>query len=113
MNDPTSPQASSDASSSTHSSSWQYNPPSFLGIPRELRDHIYGYLVTVDQHFDYEDRNKYNGVDFQDLAITRVNRQIRAESLNCLVRKNLWVSVTHVDMHEECVGFDEHNPYGY
>ncbi|KAK8135608.1 hypothetical protein PG984_003548 [Apiospora sp. TS-2023a] len=88
----------------------QASIPGFLRIPRELRDRIYSYFVTVDQNFDYEDDEDYDGTNFNDLSITRVNRQIRAEAWDCLIKMNLWVSVTVVGVDDtDSWMYDEHS----
>lgn len=79
------------SSSSTSATQGQPSIPCFFKIPRELRDRIYSYFVTVDQHFDYKCDKNYVGTNFHDLSITRVNRQIRAEAWDCLIKMNLWV----------------------
>lgn len=98
-------EASAVSSNNATTTQDQASIPAFLRIPRELRDRIYSYFVTVDQHFDYvSDQPRfcsYRGDNFKDLAITRVNRQIRAEAWECLIKMNIWVSVTHTDLRDE------------
>ncbi|KAK8001653.1 hypothetical protein PG991_013875 [Apiospora marii] len=105
------------SSSSAATTQGQPNTPGFLRIPRELRDRIYSYFVAVDQHFDYVydymKQDGYEGITCKDLAITRVNQRIRAEAWDCLVKLNLWVSVTHSDVDHENKLFRKQNTYSW
>ncbi|KAK7954733.1 hypothetical protein PG988_015427 [Apiospora saccharicola] len=71
----------------------QYLP--LLRLPREIRNQIYSYFVTVDQVFDGEYEGNYGGHGDVASVISRlcVNRQIWAEVWDYLIRSNLWIQV--------------------
>ncbi|KAK8135607.1 hypothetical protein PG984_003547 [Apiospora sp. TS-2023a] len=71
----------------------QANIPALLGIPRELRDQIYGYFVTSDTSIDHESEDDYVGAEF-DFTILHINRQIRTEAWDYLIESNIWVCAT-------------------
>ena len=63
--------------------------PTLLTMPREVRNQMYGYFVTIDRSAEYlpetESRERF------DLRITAINRQTREEALDVLKTSNLWV----------------------
>ncbi|KAK7910701.1 hypothetical protein PG985_013182 [Apiospora marii] len=69
--------------------------PTLLGIPREIRNMIYSYFVTVDQVFDGEREGNFES--YGNMASTvsglSVNRQIRAEVWDYLIKSNIWIEV--------------------
>ncbi|KAK7911150.1 hypothetical protein PG985_013631 [Apiospora marii] len=69
-------------------SNQNYIPP-LLRLPRELRDMVYNYFVSVDQHFKWNE-------DYIPLTcpVLQINRQIRAEAWDRLIRSNVWIRVT-------------------
>ena len=63
--------------------------PSLLGIPREIRDTICGYFLTLNR-----DNRKRTG-DIRglfDYTILHINKQIRSEAIGVLVNSNIWLS---------------------
>ncbi|KAK7911153.1 hypothetical protein PG985_013634 [Apiospora marii] len=72
----------------------QVDIPTLLGIPPEIRDQIYSYFVTIDQNYEHRGDTKYAGESI-DVTILHINRKIREEAWDSLIRTNLWVRVTH------------------
>jgi hypothetical protein len=63
--------------------------PTLLGLPREVRNQIYGYFVTIDRSAEF-----IPSLDFQNHLDPRsfgVNRQIRQETLMVLKPSKLWI----------------------
>ncbi|KAK8017370.1 hypothetical protein PG993_013696 [Apiospora rasikravindrae] len=66
----------------------------FLGLPLEIRDMIYDYSFTVDQPFNLDPKTvkDYRNVQ-QQISKFNLNRQIRHEVWDHLIRTNLWVRI--------------------
>lgn len=71
---------------------------SFLDLPREVRDKVYRYLLSVahnqDGTFVWISTCQYWRKNFPGLGLLCVNRQIRAEAWHVLVNDNAWISIT-------------------
>ena len=70
-------------------------PKGFLDLPQEIRDEIYEYIVVKPTNTItmLENHNCFqNEVSAGQPAISRVNRQIRAESLPMFYRRNLFMA---------------------
>ena len=57
----------------------------FLGIPREIRDEIYAFLLCLNR---YRVQQNLNHRHYLETAILRVNKQINSEALETLHGKN-------------------------
>lgn len=66
-----------------------------LRVPREIRNQIYSYFVTVDQIFDGEREGNYDGQGDVASVISRLrfNCQIWAEVWDYMVKSNIWIDV--------------------
>lgn len=70
--------------------------PTLIGLPREIRDQIFGHLLTVDRSPEFTpDRRRWEK-NIGNLGLLRVNRQIRAEAWHVLKTKNIIIDVTVV-----------------
>ncbi|KAK8001654.1 hypothetical protein PG991_013876 [Apiospora marii] len=87
----------------------QAHIPALLRIPQEIRDQIYSYFVTIGQDYDHEGA-LYHAGETIDVTILHINREIREEAWESLVRKNLWVRVT-IPASEQLGPFDLGIPY--
>lgn len=70
-------------------------PKGFLDLPREIRDEIYEYLVVKPTNTItmLENHNCFqNEVSAAQPAISRVNRQIRLESLPMFYKRNVFMA---------------------
>lgn len=71
-------------------------PKGFLDLPRELRDEIFEYLVVKPTNtitmLESSQNCAQNEVSAAQPAISRVNRQIRAESLPMFYKRNLFTA---------------------
>ena len=71
-------------------------PPHFNGLPQEIRDAILELCLVVEGPINpyptyYEDRNPFEKTDHQpDVALLKVNKQIKAEASKTLYGSNLW-----------------------
>ncbi len=70
--------------------------PTFLGLPLELRNHIYGYLLTIDKSPEFTPDARRWENNFGHLGLLCVNQQIRAEAWDVLKTTNILVNVTVV-----------------
>lgn len=70
--------------------------PTFLGVPREIRNHIYGYLLSVDKSPEFSPNPYRWEQNFGNRGLLRVSRQIRAEAWDILTTTNILVKVTIV-----------------
>lgn len=68
--------------------------PTLLSLPREIRDIIYGNLLTLDRTFEHRLDPTNWARKFPGLALMAVNRQLRAEALDTIVSSNVWIHVT-------------------
>ncbi|KAK8066870.1 hypothetical protein PG997_013617 [Apiospora hydei] len=72
-----------------------------LRIPREIRDEIYRYTVTVDQAFEGGNQRSFRIRGYKDaphqIQKFRINRQIWAEVWDYLIKSNIWVEVEMFD----------------
>lgn len=71
------------------------HPKGFLDLPRELRDEIYEYLVVKPTNTItmLENHNCFqNEISAAQPAISRVNRQIRLESLPMFYKRNVFMA---------------------
>ncbi|KAK7965869.1 uncharacterized protein PG986_000146 [Apiospora aurea] len=84
------------------SSSHSNEASPFMRLPREIRDQIYGYVITIDQVFDGNRacncRSSCNCPIYDAMGSNmrsfHLNRQIWAEICDRLVKSNIWVEVT-------------------
>lgn len=70
-------------------------PKGFLDLPRELRDEIFEYIIVKPTNTItmLENHNCFqNEVSAAQPAISRVNKQIRAESLPMFYKRNLFLA---------------------
>ncbi|KAK8101843.1 hypothetical protein PG999_012217 [Apiospora kogelbergensis] len=75
--------------------------PSLLGVPREIRNEIYSYFLSVDEVFDAVEKNNafsgQVGINFNNVYRFRVNHQIWEEAWEYLFSSNLWIQVEQID----------------
>ncbi|KAK8856724.1 hypothetical protein PGQ11_012636 [Apiospora arundinis] len=67
--------------------------PTLLKIPREIRNRIYSYFLTIDQHYEQKGDGGCDGKHF-DVTILHINKQIRAEAWDSLIKTNQCVFLT-------------------
>jgi hypothetical protein len=81
------------------------NDPTFLGIPRELRDEIYRNLVVVDRGPEFIPdpvaRNNFN------FSIFQLNRQIREDALKICREENIWITISLTSSSAQMTAADE------
>ncbi|KAJ9614060.1 hypothetical protein H2200_002196 [Cladophialophora chaetospira] len=68
--------------------------PTFLGLPRELRNLVYGHLLTIDRGPELTLNPHRWEENFGNLSILRVSHQVRAEAWDVLKSTNIIVHVT-------------------
>lgn len=68
--------------------------PSFLRLPHEIRDHIYGYILTLDRGPECEHPADSWPTGGEILGLLGVNRQVRDEARGVLERSNVWIRFT-------------------
>lgn len=71
----------------TTSSQTRISP--LLRLPRELRDAVYKFFISVDQHFKWDEED----IPFNS-PVLQINRQIRQEALDCFIKSNVWIRIT-------------------
>ena len=77
--------------------------PNFLDLPREIRDHIYSFLVTLDHGPQFSYINAHRAKTSFGINVFHLNSQIRAEAKEVVQDHNLWISLavlTVQDQHE-------------
>ncbi|KAK8002395.1 coatomer subunit gamma-2 [Apiospora arundinis] len=77
------------------SRSVQNRAPTILTLPREIRNKIYSYFVTVDQVFEGlgngDDFLGNIGFNFNDVFKFSFSRQTRTEAWDYLIASNIWI----------------------
>jgi hypothetical protein len=68
--------------------------PLFLRLPREIRDHTYGYILTLDRGPEYIHPLDERQTDKEILGLLGVNHQVSDEARKVLERTNLWICFT-------------------
>ncbi|KAK8032050.1 hypothetical protein PG990_001784 [Apiospora arundinis] len=71
--------------------------PTLLKIPREIRNRIYSYFLTIDQHYEQKGDGGCDGKHF-DVTILHINKQIRAEAWDSLIKTNHRVAMEHAKL---------------
>ncbi|KAK7955140.1 hypothetical protein PG988_015834 [Apiospora saccharicola] len=91
MKVPTAPHRPTHSHDETSPSSQNCISP-LIRLPRELRELVYIYFISIDQHFRWDDHRRWYAerIPF-DSAILQINRQIREEAWDCLIRSNVWI----------------------
>jgi hypothetical protein len=68
--------------------------PLFLRLPHEIRDHIYGYMLTLDRGPECAHPAICRQAGEEILGLLGVNRQVRNEARGVLERNNVWIRFT-------------------
>lgn len=68
--------------------------PLFLRLPHEIRDHIYGYILTLDHGPECAHPAICRQAGEEILGLLGVNRQVRNEARGVLERNNVWIRFT-------------------
>ncbi|KAK8135604.1 hypothetical protein PG984_003544 [Apiospora sp. TS-2023a] len=91
MEVPTAPQRPTHSHDETSPSSQNYISP-LIRLPRELRELVYIHFIAIDQHFRWDSQRVWYAerIPF-DSSILQINRQIREEAWDCLIRSNIWI----------------------
>lgn len=83
---------SSQPNSRNHCSPHGQSP--FLGLPREIRDNVYGHLLSIDRGTECIHPRADRLAGEQILGVLAVSQQVRREALEVLGRTNIWISFT-------------------
>ncbi|KAK6353926.1 hypothetical protein TWF730_008346 [Orbilia blumenaviensis] len=80
-------------------------PFNFLGLPREIRDEVYGYLLSRDPPPVIAPGSRHYPPIYKqisiNLSIFRVNRQIHQEAAECFYGRNTFVIRLSTDIHKK------------
>ncbi|KAH9895337.1 hypothetical protein F4778DRAFT_794194 [Xylariomycetidae sp. FL2044] len=81
-----------DTQSSTSSSTQVRQPLNLMELPREIRNKIYSHHLTLNQTLPYIHNPTRWEKNF-NVALLRVNRQMRAEAWDVIIKTNTWILV--------------------